>query len=285
MNHAENKQISPPCLETIQDAKDALNGNKLSTLATAKIVKQVYDQLGDAVSQKEFAEYLEISPGNLSKWLHIGSSKIISDNNPDLPIIFSSLYEMTLLESKYIERYGDEVASKKLSKLINKGRISKCSEQSDIKLLEKEIDDLVASENNQKRQEKIVALPTANASNDKTYDDKSSLSILITENQKFNSFVILPTNKDIKLWKDKSIDESDIHNDFPLSDLRSPSLTQTLTCFIKIPMKNIETGLKMLSGFGFTYRDTFVPRHSGKKGYTLLKSDDVIIRGERGAST
>ena len=46
-------------------------------------------------------------------------------------------------------------------------------------------------------------------------------------------------------------------------------------------MKKIDVGIKVLSSFGFSYRDTFVPSSKSDDMF-LLDNQYVLIRGERG---
>jgi hypothetical protein len=52
---------------------------------------------------------------------------------------------------------------------------------------------------------------------------------------------------------------------------------------IRVPMKKINVGLKVMKSFGFTYRDTFVPQDD-VSGLRNVKDEIVIIRGERGTN-
>ncbi len=84
-------------------------------------------------------------------------------------------------------------------------------------------------------------------------------------------------------WGNHGIFETDIHDEFPLADLRSPSLSETLVCLVVVPAQRLDVGIKILSAFGFTYRDILVPRLDGG-GMSLIRSERVVLRGERGAS-
>jgi len=77
------------------------------------------------------------------------------------------------------------------------------------------------------------------------------------------------------------VSEIDIGDEFPLHELRSPSMSVTNVALVIVPIKYIATGLKILRAFGFNYRDTFVP-NSGYEDLILMNNEAIVLRGERG---
>jgi hypothetical protein len=267
--------------EHVERIRDALESLRYSIFNVVILIKEAHEQLGDDVFQNEFSDHLGMNPSTLSRWLQIGKSDFLVEKQSSLPTSFTSLYNLTRLEKKYIETFGVSKTHQKMSQLIEKGDISISSEISDIQFLIKQIEDLQRSRQKQTREDNIVNLSGPTEIDINPGFDHPSLSSLIERNETFKSFVIIPTTEIISKWSDDSLFDTDINSSFPLSEIRSPSLTEPVMCLIQIPMKDIEVGLKMLSGFGFTYRDTFVPNQP-KNGYSLLKNESVIIRGERG---
>jgi len=57
-------------------------------------------------------------------------------------------------------------------------------------------------------------------------------------------------------------------------------MAETLNCLIKVKMRNIETGIKLINTWGIPYRDTGVPP-STIDSYTVLVNEHVLLAGER----
>lgn len=267
--------------EHVDRIRQALENLKYSIFEVADAIHLAYEQLDGDVFQIELSEHLRMSQGTLSRWVSIGRSDFILNNRPDMPSTFTGLYQITRLEKMYLDGYGEDRAYQKLSKLISKRHITNTAEISHIQHLIKQLEDLQKSNRKQHKETTILNLSgSVIPSNDRHV----SLDKLIQNNQTFRTFFVSPNPDVIKKYKDDSIFDTDINSDFPLSEIRTPTLTDSVMCFIKLPMKDIETGLKMLSGWGFTYRDMLVPSYF-KNGLTLLRNENVLIRGERGYSS
>lgn len=195
-----------------------------------------------------------------------------------LPGTFSSLYDLTRLEKVYVEQYGPTEAERRLAKLLEDGKVNPTSEQSEIQALLKSIDDRVKKKKKKEREARINSLAERGEIEASIH---AALPDLLSQGAIFRTFVVVPPKELLSRWGDQGIFESDIAEQFPLLDLRSPSLTETVLCLLAVPANQVDAGLKMLSAFGFSYRDMFVPNHEGT-GLSLVKSEQIILRGERG---
>ena len=84
--------------EHAENIRNAIENTKKSLFNLVTVVKNAYEDLGDAVFQKELAEKLDMNPSVLCKWKQIGESKICFKNINKLPETFSTLYDISLLE-------------------------------------------------------------------------------------------------------------------------------------------------------------------------------------------
>jgi len=265
--------------EHITKIRDCLERTRQSIFDTVISIKECREQLGEEVFQKDVSKMLGMSPSTLNRWISIGSSEFILGHQNDLPHTFSSLYNISQLEKKYLEYYPKD-GYQRLEKLINRGAISLTSQQSDIGDILKKIEDKIKLRTKKQREKKILGL-----SDGLTEVETKSTSIdeLISENKKFRSFVVnLPTEL-IQRWGDDGISELDVMSEFPLHNLRTPSISEVVSCLLVIPMNKIDVGIKVLNSFGFTYRDTFIPTQSSSN-LQRFTNEKVIIRGERGFS-
>ena len=259
---------------------NAINNTKRSMFELVQVVKNAHEQLGDGVFGKELAEKLNMSPSTLSKWKNIGESGFLSNNQDLLPNTFSTLYELTKLEKKYVEEYGNDQAYKKLQSLIDEGRVSVETQQSEIQDLLNQFDRNSKAKNKKNREDKILKLVNKTLS---STNNKTTLNEILESGEVFKTFVVTPSDELLSRWGDDGYFDTDIFDEFPLVELRSPSLTETLECFIVVPAHHVGTGIKILSGFGFNYRDLFVP-NMNSNSYHLLKNEKVLLRGERGSA-
>ena len=241
-------------------------------------IKVAHDQLGGEVFQKELAERLGMSASTLSRWLQIGSSQFLIAQQARLPSTFSSLYDLTRLEKVYVEQYGPTEAERRLIKLLEEGKVSPTSEQSEIQALLKSIDDRLKKKAKKAREQKINSLT---GRDEVGTSDKVTQTALLEQRAIFRTFVAVPPRELLSKWGDDGILEIDIAEQFPVANLRAPSMSETVTCFIAVPANQVGAGLKILGAFGFSYRDMFVPNIAGS-GLSLIKSETIILRGERG---
>ena len=91
--------------EHVQRIKLCLNRTRQSIFDTVISIKECKEQLGNEVFQKDVSEMLGMSPSTLNRWLSIGNSEFILSHQSDLPHTFTSLYNITQLEKRYLEYY------------------------------------------------------------------------------------------------------------------------------------------------------------------------------------
>ena len=239
-------------------------------------LSDAYDQLPENTFQNELCSRLNMKKSMLSRWVSIVRSNRIMENRANLPSSMFSLYTFTLIEKKYNEWYGNK-SELMLSKLFQEGRINASSGRSDIESVLEDINDLIRDDDQTRRQNAILSLSGATLAPNpvcKTLEDH------LSDNVRFRCFVIMPSDSQINRWSNEGLFANDIAEDFPLHDLRAPSMKQSVSCLIKIKMKDIDTGIKLLSAWGFSYRDVAVPPI--EKTCTIIDDSYVLLRGERG---
>ena len=262
----------------VERIRNALDRARSAIFDLVDTIKAAHDQLGGDVFQSELAERLGMSASTLSRWLQIGNSQFLIAQQARLPSTFSSLYDLTRLEKIYVEQYGPTEAERRLVKLLEDGKVSPTSERSDIQALLKSIDDRLKKKAKKEREQRIIDLA---GRNELPASDKVSLSDLLEQGSIFRTFVAVPPRELLSKWGDDGILEIDIADQFPVANLRAPSMSEVVTCFISVPANQVDAGLKILGAFGFTYRDMFIPNIKGD-GLTLIKSETITLRGERG---
>jgi hypothetical protein len=265
--------------EHIERIQRCLQRTRDSIFETVVTIKECKEQLGDDVFQNEVSERLGMSPSTLNRWLSIGNCEFIMNNKDNVPSTFSGLYSISRLEKKYTTFYPKDSDSR-LQKLIDEDSIQLSSQNNDILELEQRIDSLIKRRNKKIREKKMVGL---NSGVYQSQTKQTTLDELVTNRELFRTFVINLNSNQITKWGDDSIFEMDIRDEFPLHEIRSPNLTDLVVCLIRVPMKKINVGLKVMKSFGFTYRDTFVPQDN-VSGLRNVKDEIVIIRGERGTN-
>lgn len=258
--------------------RNAFDRARSAIFDLVETIKTAHDQLGRDVFQSELAERLGMSPSTLSRWLQIGNSSFLIAQQTRLPSTFSSLYDLTRLEKIYIDQYGPAEAQRRLVKLLEDGKVTPTSEQTDIQALLKSIDDRLKKKAKKEREQRVISLagreeiPTSS---------KVRLTDLLDQGAVFRTFVAVPPRELLSQWGDDGVLAMDIADQFPAANLRAPSMSEVVTCFISVSANQVQAGLKMLEAFGFTYRDMFVSKGGGD-GLTLIKSEAIILRGERG---
>jgi DNA-binding transcriptional ArsR family regulator len=263
--------------EHVQRIKLCLDRTRQSIFDTVISIKECRDQVGDEVFQKEISTRLGMSPSTLNRWLSIGNSQFVMSHQDKVPTTFTGLYYLTQLEKKYSEYYSRD-GLQRLEKLLQDGKIHENTQQTDIQEILNKISNQIKKRKKKEREKNIVDLVGGSIGSD---DRSTTLDELIDSRSMFRC-VFVDLKKDlISRWGDQGFFETDIQSEFPLHELRTPSITETVTCLIRVPMKKIDVGIKVLSSFGFNYRDTFVPSSKSDDMF-LLDNQDVLIRGERG---
>ena len=261
--------------------KEAIDKTRSSLFELVDVVKEAYDQLGGEVFGNQLAEKLGMSPSTLSRWKNIGESKVVTLNQSKLPNTFSTLYEIASLEKKYVDQFGEDRGLERLQSIIDRGGISVDSQQSDIKKLSDRIDKTIKAKHKDKREKDILRLVGKSVADEKV---DSTLSGFLDKQIVYKNYVVLPPNDLLSKWGKDDVFSSDIAEEFALVDLRAPSQKDFLQCLIVVPAHHVETGLKILSAFGFSYRDMYVPSLDSSD-YQNLKHQDIVLRGERGSGS
>jgi hypothetical protein len=263
--------------EHVDRIKKCLERTRDSIFETVISIKECREQLGEDVFQKDVSKRLGMSPSTLNRWISIGNSQFILDHQRELPHTFSSLYNITQLEKKYLEHYPRDGVHR-LEKLIEKGEISLTSQQSDIKEILIDIEQRIKSKKKKKREQDILDF---DGSVSEPSVKTETLTNLLSINSKFRTFVIKLPKELISRWGNEGLFEFEISEEFPIHELRYPSVSEPDICLMIVPINKVNVGLKVLSSFGFNYRDTFIPNHD-QNGLKLMKDELVILRGERG---
>ena len=165
-----------------------------------------------------------------------------------------------------------------MDRLIKNGQITLHSERNDLEDILQEITQRIRQDDQVRRQEAIMSLSGGRFSPDRPAE---TLDEYLEDKTRFRSFVVIPPDLLMRKWSDNGYFSSDIADEFPLHDLRAPSMAETLSCLIKVKMRDIETGIKLINAWGFSYRDTVVPPTSNDS-CTVLADEYVLLRGERG---
>jgi transcriptional regulator with XRE-family HTH domain len=268
--------------EHVTRISSALGRVRSSIFELVVAIKSAHDELGGSVFQNELADRLGMNKSTLSRWLQIGNSPSLKQKQDQLPATFSSLYDLARLEKKYVDQYGPTDGERRFGKLIDSGRVGPLSEQADIQALLKDIDEKVQKQRKKSRESNINELGGKEVVPPEE-TTTASLTELIQAGSLFRTFVVIPPSEILSRWCNDGVFENDIYDEFPLADLRAPSISETVECLVAVPAHRVDVGIKILSAFGFSYRDILVPT-LGEKGMSLIRSERVILRGERGAS-
>ena len=240
-------------------------------------LKEAYDQLPPKTFQNELGIRLEMRKSTLSRWISIASSDYLVSKRDKLPAGFYNLYVLTLIEKRYLQHYGEK-GFVILDRLIKSGQVTPHSERSDLEIILQKITQRLRRDEQVKRQDAILSLSGGKFAPDRPAE---SLEEYLEDKTRFRSFVVIPPEVLMRKWSDNGYFASDIAEEFPLHDLRAPSMAETLSCLIKVRMRDIETGIKLINAWGFAYRDAIVPPTSNDR-CTVLVDEYVLLRGERG---
>jgi transcriptional regulator with XRE-family HTH domain len=263
--------------EHVAHIQDALNSAKLAIFDVASAIKVASDELGDEIVYGELADRLGMSKGTLSKWLRIASSDFILANRDAMPSTFTSLYNLTQLESQYQQAYASD-AENKMLRLIEQGKITPTSEIEEIKSLLNQIKARQTDKSRKQREEAINSLAELASPKPAT---NHSISDLLTEGLRFRTFVFVLTKDIERRWGDEAYLESDICEEFPLHELRSVSVSEPVQMFVLGRADAVPVALKIVSAFGFAFRGLYFSAVE-TNGLALCKSNPIVVRGERG---
>ena len=254
------------------------NNMKVSMFAFSKAIKNAYDDLGADIFQNQLADKLGISDSYLSKWLQIANSKIIELNITKVPLVFSSLYEIALLENLYKKKNNLNYINE-LQTIFNKKLINPNSEQLDIQHLSNQLKRELVKSKKLSKSSRVGQLN--NNSTGATIGPVLSLSDLVEKNAIFRTFILTPPSELLTRWGDDGFSDVDIGNEFPISELRGMTDLSAINCFICVKSNRINVALKILNASGFSYRDIFTSKQPAN-GFGELKDELVIVFGQRG---
>ena len=240
-------------------------------------IRDAQKDLGADLAQHEVGKLIGIHESMFSRWCLIARSPLINEvPNEQLPSSLNALYAIGRLEKMYLDGYKN--GEERLLKLCERGKISNRSPEKQILgLIEKE-QKRIQEKQKKIREKKILSLSQGSLpSKPKHYSIKDAQKLKL----RFRGFLIEPAKEIIDKWRDEFVTEIEIGDEFPLHDLRTPSMKQSNVALVKVAMKDIEVGLKILRSIGFSYRDCFIPNQPYEACY-VFKDEEVVLRGERG---
>jgi hypothetical protein len=277
-------EILPPnhlsLAEHVDRIRSAMQSARDAIIDVAEAIRNCRLQMGEEVLQTEVAAQLGMSASTLNKWISIGNSQFILSHRQEVPPTFTGLYFLTQLEKKYEEFYATR-AHEQLQNLIETGKLNVSSQQADVQELLNEIKAKLVKRQKSKREGAILELVGREISNGQGEQDVFQL---VEDGKTFRSFLIDLTGERLREWSEPGFFEADIKSECPLKELRAPSLTGTVTCLMRVPVNRLDVGIKVLTAFGFSFRDVFTPDQEGK-GLSLLDKQIVVLRGERGIAS
>ena len=245
---------------------------------------EMAESITDAVKQLEgrqieLAQQLGMSKGTLSKWVSIGSNRIIMNMRQEAPSSFNSLYQLTSLDNQYVKYYGEKEGEKKFVELFENKKITASSERNDVAKIIKNHKNIVKQgidlEIEQSRQSKLDRTKAIIKSEIK-------LNVLVKSNLIYNTIIVIPTYDQLLKWKHFQKEEF-INTDYPIGSLENLDKSIFQQCLIKIKLQDIELGLRCLRSWGFDYGDILMPNQP-KKGLASMPLEYILLQGQKGNS-
>ena len=273
MTYPSNMTIQIEIESHVKIISDQLSQFKKSIFDLSVSISDCCYNIQDNDTQKEISKRLGVSHSYFSKLKSIGSCELIRQNHERLPPTINGLYNFTNLFKTYRDNYGLDEGTKKCLDLIG-NEITQTSRSKDIYQLD------VNLKKELKRDLRIKQKSFDSVLNDKT--ETTTLDDLIENQNRFNSFLISLKSETLKKYKNYLT--SDIEEVFPLCELRDVTVTgKSINCLMKLPINKLDLGIQILKGFGFTYRNTFIP-HQPTEGFQHIGTDTIIVHGQRGSS-
>jgi len=245
---------------------------------------EMAESITDAVKQLEgrqieLAQQLGMSKGTLSKWVSIGSNRIIMNMRQEAPSSFNSLYQLSSLDNQYGKYYGEKEGEKKFVELFENKKITALSDRNDVAKIIKNHKNIVKRgidlEIEQSRQSKLDRTKAIIKSEIK-------LNVLVKSNLIYNTIIVIPTYDQLLKWKHFQKEEF-INADYPIGSLENLDKSIFQQCLIKIKLQDIELGLRCLRSWGFDYGDILMPNQP-KKGLASMPLEYVLLKGQKGNS-
>ena len=245
---------------------------------------EMAESITDAVKQLEgrqieLAQQLGMSKGTLSKWVSIGSNRIIMNMRQEAPSSFNSLYQLSSLDNQYVKYYGEKEGEKKFVELFENKKITALSDRNDIakiiknhkKIVKQDID-LEIEQSRQSKLDRTKAI----------IKSEIKLNVLVKSNLIYNTIIVIPTYDQLLKWKHFQKEEF-INTDYPIGSLENLDKSIFQQCLIKIKLQDIELGLRCLRSWGFDYGDILMPNQP-KKGLASMPLEYVLLKGQKGNS-
>ena len=245
---------------------------------------EMAESITDAVKQLEgrqieLAQQLGMSKGTLSKWVSIGSNRIIMNMRQEAPSSFNSLYQLTSLDNQYVKYYGEKEGEKKFVELFENKKITALSDRNDVakiiknhKNIVKQSIDLEIEQSRQSNLDRTKAI----------IKSEIKLNVLVKSNLIYNTIIVIPTYDQLLKWKHFQKEEF-INTDYPIGSLENLDKSIFQQCLIKIKLQDIELGLRCLRSWGFDYGDILMPNQP-KKGLASMPLEYVLLKGQKGNS-
>ena len=263
--------------EHVQRINQARDKVQIGIFEMAESITEAVKQLEGR--QIELAQQLGMSKGTLSKWVSIGSNRIIMNMRQEAPSSFNSLYQLSSLDNQYIKYYGEKEGEKKFVELFENKKITALSDRIDIAKIIKNHKKIVKQDNDleieQSRQSKLDRTKAIIKSEIK-------LNVLVKSNLIYNTIIVIPTDDQLLKWKHFQKEEF-INTDYPIGSLENLDKSIFQQCLIKIKLQDIELGLHCLRSWGFDYGDILMPNQP-KKGLASMPLEYVLLKGQKGNS-
>ncbi len=270
-----NSQVSN--MMSIDDHVDKINEakNKVQNgiFEMAEAITEAVNQLDGR--QAELSEKLGMSKGTISKWVSIGSNRLLVKMKDKAPLSFNSLYQLSSLDNQYNKIYGQKVAEKKFLELFENKKITPLSQRNDIDKIIRSQKQTITNKTRDNK-ESIVTQPEGQVKT--PVNSEMKLQVLIKSNLFFNTIIVVPSFNQLEKWK---YTRSDINEDYPLRNLENPDKNILQQCIIKVKARDIDVAMSCLDNWGYNYSNILIPNQK-KNALVSIHNEYVVIRGERG---
>ena len=269
-SHVSNMMSIDDHVDKINEAKNKVQ-NGIFEMAEA--ITEAVNQLDGR--QAELSEKLGMSKGTVSKWVSIGSNRLLVKMKDKAPLSFNSLYQLSSLDNKYNKIYGQKVAEKKFLELFENEKITPLSQRNDIDKIIRSQKQTITNKTRDNKESIVNHLETQAKT---AVNSEMKLHVLIKSNLFFNTIIVVPSSNQLEKWKYTS---SDINEDYPLRNLENPDKNILQQCIIKVKARDIDVAMSCLNNWGYNYSNILIPNQK-KNALVSIHNEYVVIRGERG---